>query len=393
MRRANGEGSKPAEVRPGLWRANIRVVEPDGTRKRLSVYGATSAACRDNVLAIRNRVAAAEPTKDSPATLSAYLTQWLEDVVRPSVRPATLRSYEGIVRNHLGPRLGSHRLGKLTAAHVQHAIAEMERAGASPRTRELALVVLRAALERAVQLDLIRKNPADRVERPRKERREMRVWTPLQVAAFLTAAQGDRLYMLYRVALATGMRQGELLGLRWPDIDLDGARINVQYTMDPASRKLAATKTARGRRPIPLSPSTVAELRAHFDALPKRHPKWVFHDGRDGPLRPSNVYRRSFKPLVAKAGVPLIRFHDLRHTFATLALSAGVHVKVVQEMLGHATVAITIDTYSHVLASLQADAPASIDLFLARSVAANGGTNGGTVAIGAGEGKEETLTV
>ena len=378
-------------MRPGVWQAKVRVVEPDGRRRRLSVYGATQAKCRDAVLAVRNRVANAEPTKDSPATLKAYLEQWVEDVARPSVRPATYRCYRGSIANHLAPRLGAHKLARLTALHIQHALADMERDGASARTRELAHAVLRAALNHAERLDLIRRNPIDHVDSPRVERKEMRVWSPEQVAAFLTVARTSPLYMLYRLALATGMRQGELLGLRWTDVDLPGARISVQSRMDAVSRTLEQPKTRRGRRSIPLSPSTVAELSAYQEAVAPKRPKYVLCNTRGGALRASNVYRRSFVPLVRAAGVPLIRFQDLRHTAATLMLLAGVHPKVVQEILGHGTIGLTLDTYSHVLASIKADAPDATDRFLA-GFAVKGPTNGPQPVPALPAGHDESLT-
>jgi integrase len=192
-----------------------------------------------------------------------------------------------------------------------------------------------------------------------------------QVRLFLSEARRDRLYALYVVALTTGLRQGELFALHWADIDLEAGTITVRHTLQEYGSELtlAEPKTSRSRRSVPISDRVVAALRAHhkqmmIDGNPG---PWVFCDTTGGPLRKSNVTRRSFRPLLKRAGLPLIRFHDLRHTAATLWLIKGVHPKVVQERLGHSSIAITLDTYSHVLPSMQRDAAERLDDLLAEA--------------------------
>ena len=228
--------------------------------------------------------------------------------------------------------------------------------------------LLHRALGQAVRLKLIRENPVAVVDRPRARRREIRSLTADEVRALLRAAEGDRLEALYVVAVTTGLRQGEIFALKWKDIDTRRRVLSVRRTLLDAGghREVADPKTASGRRRVDLPDRTVEALRAHRGRLKVTpHPEaWVFTDTRGGPLRRSNLLRRDWAPLLARAGLAGVRFHDLRHTCASLLLAAGVHPKVVQERLGHATVGITLDTYSHVVGSLQREAADRIDELL-----------------------------
>jgi integrase len=193
-----------------------------------------------------------------------------------------------------------------------------------------------------------------------------------QVGQLLTAARGDRLFALYALAVTTGLRQGELLGLQWEDIDLKVGSLAVRHILEEDNhtgvRRLAEPKTATSRRRVEIPRVAVAALRAHRKrAFAKGEiGGLIFRDTDGGPLRKGNLIRRSFKPLLTKAKLPSIRFHDLRHTAATLLLAEGVNPKVVQERLGHAQIHLTLDTYSHVLPSMQKDATARLDRLLAR---------------------------
>ena len=366
----------------GRWEARLVVELPSGQKQRLVAYAKKESDAIDALRKLHRRADRGDVAKKERLTVELFLSRWIADAVRTTVRPATLRSYTGVIRNHVVPVIGTVQLARLSSMNVQHMMAQLETKGISPRTRELTLVVLRAALDKAAAWNLVDRNVAarGRVEKPRVARSEMSVWTPVQVLAFLEAARGDRLASLYFLALSSGMRQGELFALRWEDVDLDGGTIAVEHTLEPTSRSLAEPKSRRGRRLIELPPSTITELREHRKGLLEEgHPHgYVFPDRTGRPLRGSNVLRRSFIPLVALAdataraeaadywespGVPLIRFHDLRHTAATLMLAAGVHPKIVQERLGHATIAITLDTYSHVLPSMQRDAALAIERF------------------------------
>lgn len=191
---------------------------------------------------------------------------------------------------------------------------------------------------------------------PKRVRTDFEPLTGEQAKTFLKAAVGDRYEALYVLALTTGMRQGELLGLRWEDIDLDRGVLRIRRALMTGYGKQTyeAPKTAKGRRAVALTPTAVAALRRHRNGCQDDGP--VFRNRVGGPVHPKNLVDRSFRPLLKRAGLPQIRFHDLRHTVATLLLGKGIHPKIVQEMLGHANISITLDTYSHVLPNMQAGA-------------------------------------
>ena len=222
-------------------------------------------------------------------------------------------------------------------------------------------------------------NVCAEVERPRILKAEI---TPLdndQSLLFLKVAEEHRLYAIFNVAIATGMRLGELFGLQWPDVDLKAGVIMVKRALVEVHGRLhlLEPKTARSRRRIDLPQVSIAALEKHRAAMVQNgwgDVPWVFCDSRGGPLRRSHFHKNVFKPLLVKADLPDIRFHDLRHTSATLLLSAGVHPKVVQERLGHSQISVTLDTYSHVLPTLQREAAGKLDQML-------GGAPGGGVGL------------
>jgi integrase len=212
---------------------------------------------------------------------------------------------------------------------------------------------------------MLPRNPADAVTPPRVSRPEIHPLTPEQVERLLVAALGDRLHALYVLAVGTGLRQGELLGLQWDDVDLAGAVLHVRHQLHEVSGRLwlGDLKTARAKRRIDVPALAVEALREHRQRmLAEGHPHgWVFCDTEGGPLRKSNLVRRSFHPLLRRAGLPHIRFHDLRHTHATLLLLQNVHPKIVQERLGHAQISLTLETYSHVVPGMGREAALKLD--------------------------------
>jgi integrase len=235
--------------------------------------------------------------------------------------------------------------------------------------------VLRRALGDAVRWGVLARNPAAVVAPPRAVRHEIRALTTDEARALLAACEGERLGALYVLALTTGMRRGELLALRWRDVDLVEGVLAVRSTLYRAEGRLvlAEPKTARARRLIHLAPEAVGALRRHREAQLEDRlrlgPAWddqdlVFANELGRPVEAHNMIRRSFHPLLERAGLPRIRFHDLRHSTATLLLSSGVHPKVVSEILGHATIGITLDTYSHVLPAMHREAVGAMSLLL-----------------------------
>jgi integrase len=215
-------------------------------------------------------------------------------------------------------------------------------------------------MEQALRWGLLPRNVSEAVDPPKARREEIRPLSADEARRLLEEACGDRLEALYVLAVQCGLRQGELLGLRWEDVDLESGTLQVRRTLTTTKDgpEFTAPKTAKGRRSIKLTAGAVDALERHhdrqFEETSRLARLWqdyglVFATTTGTPLNPSNLVSRSFKPLLKRAGLPVIRFHDLRHTCATLLLSRGVHPKLVQELLGHATIAITLDTYSHVL--------------------------------------------
>jgi integrase len=343
-----------------------------GRRRRRWVTAKSKAAVLQQLADLRAKVLDGAIGDPSRATTAQFLGRWLEDVARTTVGPKSYQLYELMVRRHIVPNVGQVPLSKLTPMHLQALLAAMERVDASPRLRQLALSIASRALRQAVKWHMLPRNPADAVAPPRMMRPEIHPLTPDQVTMLLQTAHDDRLHALYSVALGTGMRQGELLGLRWEDVDLAGGCLHVRRQLHEVSGRLwlGDVKTARARRRIDLPSLAVEALRAHRQRMlteghaPHRD-ALVFCDTEGGPIRKSNLVRRSFHPLVRRAGLPPTRFHDLRHTHATLLLQQGVHPKVVAERLGHSTISITLDTYSHVLPSLGAEAARRFDALLA----------------------------
>jgi integrase len=326
-----------------------------------------------------------EPVK---LTLGGFLRdQWLP-AIRASVRPSTFDSYRMTVEKHIAPdddakenawrrAFGGTKLQQVTPSKLNAFYADLlskgrsdGKGGLSPKSVRNVHVVLRKALGDAVKWSLVQRNAAAFAEPPKLTQagdREMKTWTPQEARAFLEMAEGDRLYAAWLLAISTGMRRGEVLGLRWSDIDLEDGRLSVRQTVITVNYEIqfSTPKTAKGRRSIALDNGTVAALRAHKKAQleermaigPVRYSDkdLVFCRVDGNPMHP-DLFSQQFDRMVARSGLPRIRLHDLRHTYATISLKAGVHPKVVSERLGHATVAFTLDRYSHAVPGMQEDA-------------------------------------
>ena len=365
-RRGRGEGSIYRR-RDGRWCTSVSVGYSDtGGRRRRTVYGATKAEVQDKLRQLTTEVAAGLPVETQKVTVGEFLDRWLRSI-KQSVAPGTHERYSCTIRNQIKPHLGGIRLTRLEPVHVEQFYVTLQEQGGSARSIQLAGVTLGAALDHAVQVRLVAYNAARGISKPRVAKTEMHVWDADQVAKFLAATKQDRLHAMYVVALACGVRQGELFALTWADIDLDGAFLTVQRSLEELGGKLRVKepKTGRGRR-IDLPRFVVRALQDHRRAMLAEGniSGPVFCAPGGGHLRKGNVYRRSFKPLVEAAGVPLIRFHDMRHTSATILLLAGENVKVVSERLGHANIKITLDTYAHVLPTMQRAAAEKLDQLL-----------------------------
>jgi integrase len=376
-RRGHGEGSIHFKADKQLWCATVDLGRTDGKRKRKYLYGKTRKEVAEQLkVALRDQQQGL-PVAVERQTVAQYLTRWLEEVARPRLQPSTYVSYEQKVRLYLIPALGRHQLAKLDPQHVQAMMNALLARDLSPRTVQFTRAILRKALGQAVKWNLAARNVAALTEGPSVPRHEMRALAPEEARRFLDAVKGDRLEALYTVAVSLGLRQGEALGLRWGDLDLDGGTLHVRVSLQRLAGqpyRLAEPKTRRSRRSLPLAPNLVAALRAHrARQLAERlagGPEWknewdlVFTTPEGGPLSKHTLIPQ-FKKHLARAMLPAVRFHDLRHSCASLLVAQGVHPRVVMEMLGHSTIAVTMNTYSHVLPQAQRDAAALLDALLA----------------------------
>lgn len=303
--------------------------------------------------------------------LGHYLERWLREVAEPTVRPSTYIRYKELLTGHVTPTLGHLPLAKLNPQDLNGLYGELSQ-HLAPRTVGHVHRVLHRALRDALHWGLVARNVCDAVSPPKVPRREIQVLTPEQARSLLDAAEGDVLEAVYVLALTTGLRQGELLALKWSDFDADAGRLTVQRTVRWITGRGVVEgepKSDRSRRNLSLAPMAVTALKDHRARQAEQRMRAVFWDDLDlifanevgRHIEATNLMRRSFRPLLEEAGLPRIRFHDLRHTAATLLLMQGVHVKVVSEMLGHSSVSLTLDVYSHVLPSMQSDAAAKME--------------------------------
>ncbi len=314
-----------------------------------------------------------EPAKDM---LKDFLDTWLETAAKPRIAPGTYRSYKDIVECYLKPQLGDKVISKLTAEEIQKTYNAMTEKGLSPRTVRYTHAVLRNALNQAIKWDKLYRNPAERVELPKQKKEEMKVLTPEEAARFMDATVFSPHKALFSLLLSSGMRPGEALGLKWSDVDLKKKKIHVQRALSrtKGAWHLEEPKTPQSRRTIPIPPEVIEDLKEHKKEQAAQKLKapegtytdygLVFSTKTGEPLDHHNIVVRHFKPLLKDAGLPDIRLYDLRHTCATLLLMAGEHSKVVSERLGHASVTLTLDTYSHVLPDMQEKATEKLTTML-----------------------------
>jgi integrase len=373
-RRGNGEGTivKRAD---GRWTAAIIF---DGYRRKW-IYGKTRRDVSDRLRKIRSDVAEGRPVMNERLTMAEYLNRWLYEVAKQRTRPMTWRGYEHLVRLHILPTLGRVRLAKLTPQHVHSLVTQKVREGRlSPRTIQYMHSVLRAALNQAVRWRMVHYNAAAMVSPPHGTRQETFVLSPEEARRLLDEARGDRLEALYSVALALGLRQGEALGLKWGDIDLEAGLLRVRRAsqrIPHEGTQLVETKTPRSRRTLVMPPVVISAPRAHRSRQAMERlaagERWVNVDlvfpSQRGTLADGPNVTHRFHKLLKRAELPSMRFHDLRHACASLLLVQGVHPRVVMETLGHSQISLTMNTYSHVLPALQRDTADRMEAVLAHS--------------------------
>jgi integrase len=369
-KRGNNEGSI-TKRRDGRWQACVTL---DGGKRKFFYAKTRQEAARLLTNALRDRDTGL-PIVGERLTVAQYLAQWLNDIA-PGLKPRSLQRYEEDVRLCIVPACGRTPLARLTAQQVQALYTAKLSEGLSAGTVAHLHAVLRRALGEAQRLGLVQRNVATLVKAPRPARHDMHTLTPEEARRLLAVAADDRLEALYVLALTTGMRRGELLALHWADVDLEDGYVQVRYTLQhlkDGAYTFASPKTERSRRKVVLTSAAAAALRRRRTTqgeeraaagLAWRDEDLVFTNVLGGPLRANHVLQRQFTPLLKRARLPLIRFHDLRHTAATLLLRQGIHPKIVAEMLGHSTISMTLDIYSHVIPDMQRGAAAALDRLL-----------------------------
>ncbi|WP_079406601.1 tyrosine-type recombinase/integrase [Streptomyces sp. 3211] len=388
--RANGDGTV-YQRKDGRWEAAGYVLAPGNTRKRVRVYGTTR---KEALAKLTEKIATSNrgvPAPSAQGSVSAYLTYWLEAVAVHQLRENTHTRYTACVHQHLIPGLGKKKLAKLTAKDVRTWLNQLRTtcqccargidarrdqphcsaAGAccskrlSPLTLAYIHSVLKSALEHAVREEEITRNVARNVRTGTPRPRRFEPLTADEARQFLAAARDDRLFALYELALRTGLRKGELLGLQWEDLDLRKGTASIRRTLQRTQTgglTALPTKTRASERRIALPSECIHSLKEHREVQKRgatlegwKDNGLVFTTQAGGPIDPANLNRR-FRSLLERAGLRRIRFHDLRHSTATLLLEQGVELVVIKELLGHAHIGVTATVYAHVRLRLQCEA-------------------------------------
>jgi integrase len=366
-KRANGEGSI-GKRKDGRWGSAVSYTDESGLRRRQRFYGATQAEVRGKLDEARRRLSDGDPVKDASSTVGSFVTSWIEAALAASPRKAsTKENYATIAKVHLVPgTFGDLTLELLRPSDVEGLLMAKRRSGLSASTVRTIYTVLRSALDVAVRDGLLRRNVAASIPRPGIERTEARHLDREQVTELLAAATGTRQHALLVFMVGTWVRRGEALAVHWKDVDLDARTARIRLTLARVGGSLAMTepKTEKSRRTVPLPRFVVEELREHrvaqaADRL-RLGPAWgdqdmVFPNEIGAPWEPRNVARR-FQALADSQHLVGVSLHTLRHTTATALLEAGTSMRVVQELLGHSSYAITADVYSHVGAGQQREA-------------------------------------
>ena len=376
-KRANGDGSI-RKRKDGRWEGRYVVGHDPITGKMISrnVLGKTQAQVKEKLRTAIENSKRLDYTQTGKYTVGQWMDEWFEAYAKVKVRPSSHQTYKGYIENHIKPNIGDIPIEKLTSLQLQKFYrllltegriprieSEKQPKGLSAKTVRNINQVISSAMDMAVRHKLILSNPTEGCELPKVEHREMKTLPAEQLGAFLREAKESGVYELYYMDLATGLRRGELLGLKWEDIDLQNGIIHVrrQVARVDGEVKELPLKTKNSYRNISISRDAVAmltEMEAH------RSSEYVFPSSTGGPISPDSVNNMLHRVL-KRAGLPSIRFHDLRHTFATLALQNGVDIKTVSGMLGHFSAGFTLDTYAHVTTSAQKEAARTMGNVLA----------------------------
>lgn len=359
-KRSNGEGN--VRQRPnGTWEARLVYTDPrTGAIRRTSFYGARASEVRAKMRAARQRVSEGAPVLDDKMSTADWLRHWISTtLVASSRRETTKELYERLARLHLEPApFGAVTLDRLRPSHIEKLIVTLRAKELADSSIQRIFILLRVALDGAVRDGLIARNPAAVIAQPAIIRREATFLAPAQVVALLEQLEGSRYYAVLRIIATTGVRKGEALALKWIDIDLDANTLQVRGTLARVRGGLEVTqpKTAKSRRVLPLAPPEIEMLRLHrrTQLAERKHAGdlwreggFVFTSETGRPLDPRNVLR-ALSTAARKAGIEHATVHTLRHSAATAWLEAGINIKAVSTLLGHADIRVTADVYGHV---------------------------------------------
>ena len=367
-KRANGEGNI-RKRKDGRWEGRYTAGHNPVTGKQIfkNVLGKTQAEVKEKLAKALVESGQVDFTKVGQYTVGTWMDTWFENVAKIKVRPSSHQTYKGYIDNHIKPNIGKIPLEKLTTMDLQKFYRKLltkgrverieskdQPKGLSAKTVRNINQVISSAMDLAVAQKIILNNPTDSCELPKVEHKEMQTVPAEQLSAFLEEAKRSGVYEMYYIELATGLRRGELLGLKWQDIDWKNSIIKVRRQVARVDGQIveAPLKTKNSYRAVSISPQAIEVLR---EQKRKTNDQYVFPSPNGGPISPDSV-NNMLKRVLERAGIPKVRFHDLRHTFATIALQNGVDIKTVSGMLGHFSAGFTLDTYAHVTTAAQKEA-------------------------------------
>ena len=371
-RRSNGEGNI-RKRKDGRWEGRYTAGHDPVTGKQVfkNVLGKTQAEVKEKLQKALAQAGKIDFTKTGKYTVVAWMNEWFENVAKIKVRPSSHQTYRGYIDHHIAPNIGNIPLEKLSTmdlqklyrklmnkGRVERIEAEHQPKGLSAKTVRNINQVISSAMDFAVAQKIILENPCKAVALPKVEHKEMQTIPAEQLQAFLQEAKATGVYEMYYIELATGLRRGELLGLKWQDIDWKNGIIKVRRQVARVDGQIveAPLKTKNSYRTVTISQQAIEVLKQQKE---KTHDQYVFPSPNGGPISPDSV-NNMLKRVLARAGIPKVRFHDLRHTFATIALQNGVDIKTVSGMLGHFSAGFTLDTYAHVTTAAQKEAADTI---------------------------------